>query len=203
MLFTFFPNLMRPWGPEASILQVSQPEDGGPRKPDPEPSITGSGGSIPTLGAGSDHCWGAVVGPRWLWGALAFSSRVLNMAETYTLFWCSRLFLWCSPPGFLAEISHLILCHDISCIEQDLVNQTRNFGQDYSKSTWQWAPCNEDCDKDLCDRCASYEIWGIANYCGNSPASNIVMGQERAVASGMHIPSPPYVLPWKNNGNAW
>ena len=51
--------------------------------------------------------------------------------------------------------------------------------------------------------CASF-VWSTANYCGNNiPASNIVMEHKSNLASGMRVPkSPPYVLPWKNNGNA-
>lgn len=112
------------------------------------------------------------------------------------------LFLQLSPPGSLAETSHPILSHDISCIEQGVVNQTRNFGQDYSKSTWQCPPCEQDWDKDLWDRCTSYEIWGTANHCDNSPASNRVMEHERTLTSGMQIPKDlPYIQPWKSNGN--
>lgn len=91
---TFFPNLVQPRGLEASILQqqkMSHPEDGGPRKPGRKPSVTGSRSPIPTLGAGSEPCWGADAGPRWLWGVLMLSSGVLNMAETYASSWCRRL----------------------------------------------------------------------------------------------------------------
>ena len=71
------------------------------------------------------------------------------------------------------------------------------------KSTCQCPPWNKAWVKDLWDRCTSYDIWGTANYCDNSPASNIVMEHERTLASGMNIPkSLPYVLPWKNNESA-
>uniref|UniRef100_A0A5F9C511 Gametocyte specific factor 1 n=1 Tax=Oryctolagus cuniculus TaxID=9986 RepID=A0A5F9C511_RABIT len=48
-----------------------------------------------------------------------------------------------------AEISHHISsCDDKSCIEQDVVNQTRNLGQEtLAESTWQCPPCDEDWDK--------------------------------------------------------
>ncbi|XP_003126253.1 gametocyte-specific factor 1 [Phacochoerus africanus] len=105
-----------------------------------------------------------------------------------------------------AEISHHISsCDDKSCIEQDVVNQTRNLGQEtLAESTWQCPPCDEDWDKDLWEQTSTTFVWGTANYCGNnSPASNIVMEHKSNLASGMRVPkSLPYVLPWKNNGNA-
>ncbi|XP_064140176.1 gametocyte-specific factor 1 isoform X2 [Loxodonta africana] len=105
-----------------------------------------------------------------------------------------------------AEISHHISsCDDKSCIEQDVVNQTRNLGQEtLAESTWQCPPCDEDWDKDLWEQTSTPFVWGTANYCGNnSPASNIVMEHKSNLASGMRVPkSLPYVLPWKNNGNA-
>nr|KAF6452481.1 gametocyte specific factor 1 [Molossus molossus] len=104
------------------------------------------------------------------------------------------------------EISHHISsCDDKSCIEQDIVNQTRNLGQEtLAESTWQCPPCDEDWDKDLWEQTSTPFVWGTANYCGkNSPASNIVMEHKSNLASGMRVPkSLPYVLPWKNNGNA-
>ncbi|XP_059260864.1 gametocyte-specific factor 1 isoform X1 [Mustela nigripes] len=105
-----------------------------------------------------------------------------------------------------AEISHHISsCDDKSCIEQDVVNQTRNLGQEtLAESTWQCPPCDEDWDKDLWEQTSTPFVWGTANYCGNnSPASNIVVEHKSNLASGMRVPkSLPYVLPWKNNGNA-
>ncbi|XP_070264903.1 gametocyte-specific factor 1 [Myotis yumanensis] len=100
------------------------------------------------------------------------------------------------------EISHHISsCDDKSCIEQDIVNQTRNLGQEtLVESTWQCPPCDEDWDKDLWEQTSTPFVWGTANYCGkNSPASNIVMEHKSNLASGMRVPkSLPYVLPWKN-----
>lgn len=105
-----------------------------------------------------------------------------------------------------AEISHHISsCDDKSCIEQDVVNQTRSLGQEtMAESTWRCPPCDEDWDKDLWEQTSTPFVWGTANYCGNnSPASNIVMEHKSNLASGMRVPkSLPYVLPWKNNGNA-
>ncbi|XP_047575771.1 gametocyte-specific factor 1-like [Lutra lutra] len=105
-----------------------------------------------------------------------------------------------------AEISHHISsCDDKSCIEQDVVNQTRNLGQEtLAENTWQCPPCDEDWDKDLWEQTSTPFVWGTANYCGNnSPASNIVVEHKSNLASGMRVPkSLPYVLPWKNNGNA-
>ncbi|KAK1341081.1 hypothetical protein QTO34_017483, partial [Cnephaeus nilssonii] len=101
------------------------------------------------------------------------------------------------------EISHHISsCDDKSCIEQDIVNQTRNLGQEtLVESTWQCPPCDEDWDKDLWEQTSTPFVWGTANYCGkNSPASNIVMEHKSNLASGMRVPkSLPYVLPWKNS----
>ncbi|CAK7299603.1 Gametocyte-specific factor 1 [Vulpes lagopus] len=101
-----------------------------------------------------------------------------------------------------AEISHHISsCDDKSCIEQDVVNQTRNLGQEtLAESTWQCPPCDEDWDKDLWEQTSTPFVWGTANYCGNnSPASNVVMEHKSNLASGMRVPkSLPYVLPWKN-----
>uniref|UniRef100_A0A286XZX2 Gametocyte specific factor 1 n=1 Tax=Cavia porcellus TaxID=10141 RepID=A0A286XZX2_CAVPO len=105
-----------------------------------------------------------------------------------------------------AEISHHISsCDDKSCIEQDVVNQTRNLGQErLAESTWQCPPCDEDWDKDLWEQTSTPFVWGTASFCGNnSPASNMVMEHKSNLASGMRVPkSLPYVLPWKNNGNA-
>eukprot|EP00073_Rattus_norvegicus_P026041 XP_006242465.1 PREDICTED: gametocyte-specific factor 1 isoform X1 [Rattus norvegicus] len=105
-----------------------------------------------------------------------------------------------------AEISHHISsCDDKSCIEQDVVNQTRNLGQEtLAESTWQCPPCDEDWDKDLWEQTSTPFVWGTASFCGNnSPANNIVMEHKSNLASGMRVPkSLPYVLPWKNNGNA-
>ncbi|KAG8518324.1 Gametocyte-specific factor 1 [Galemys pyrenaicus] len=102
-----------------------------------------------------------------------------------------------------AEISHHISsCDDKSCIEQDVVNQTRNLGQEtLAESTWQCPPCDEDWDKDLWEQTSTPFVWGTANYCGNnSPANNIVMEHKSNLASGMRVPkSLPYVLPWKNS----
>ncbi|GAB5573880.1 gametocyte-specific factor 1 isoform X2 [Prionailurus iriomotensis] len=104
-----------------------------------------------------------------------------------------------------AEISHHISsCDDKSCIEQDVVNQTRNLGQEtLAESTWQCPPCDEDWDKDLWEQTSTPFVWGTANYCGNnSPASNIVMEHKSNLASGMRVPkSLPYVLPWKNSSD--
>ncbi|XP_023499495.1 gametocyte-specific factor 1 isoform X2 [Equus przewalskii] len=106
-----------------------------------------------------------------------------------------------------AEISHHISsCDDKSCIEQDVVNQTRNLGQEtLAESTWQCPPCDEDWDKDLWEQTSTPFVWGTTNYCGNnSPASNIVMEHKSNLASGMRVPkSLPYVLPWKNNARPW
>uniref|UniRef100_A0A2K6F1K9 CHHC U11-48K-type domain-containing protein n=1 Tax=Propithecus coquereli TaxID=379532 RepID=A0A2K6F1K9_PROCO len=104
-----------------------------------------------------------------------------------------------------AEISHHISsCDDKSCIEQDTVNQTRNLGQKtLAESTCQCPSCNKDWDKDLWEQTSIPFVWGTANYCGNSPVSNIVREHKCNLASGMQVPkSLPYVLPWKNNGKA-
>ncbi|KAB0397292.1 hypothetical protein E2I00_005347, partial [Balaenoptera physalus] len=102
-----------------------------------------------------------------------------------------------------AEISHHISsCDDKCCIEQDVVSQTRNLGQEtLTESTWQCPPCDEDWDKDLWEQTSTPFVWGAATYCGNnSPASNIVMEHKSNLASGMRVPkSLPYVLPWKNS----
>ncbi|XP_004872864.1 gametocyte-specific factor 1 isoform X2 [Heterocephalus glaber] len=105
-----------------------------------------------------------------------------------------------------AEISrHISSCDDKSCIEQDVVNQSRNLGQDtLAESTWQCPPCDEDWDKDLWEQTSTPFVWGTSSFCGNnSPASNIVMEHKSNLASTMRVPkSLPYILPWKNNGNA-
>ncbi|XP_008586357.1 PREDICTED: gametocyte-specific factor 1 isoform X1 [Galeopterus variegatus] len=104
------------------------------------------------------------------------------------------------------EISrHITSCDDRSCIEQDVVNQTRNLGQEtVAESTWECPPCDEDWDKDLWEQTSTPFVWGTANYRGNnSPASNMVMEHKSNLVSGMRVPkSLPYVLPWKKNGNA-
>ncbi|KAI5931603.1 Gametocyte-specific factor 1 [Manis javanica] len=85
------------------------------------------------------------------------------------------------------------------------VNQTRNLGREtQAECTWQCPPCDEDWDKDLWEQTSTPFVWGTPNYCGNnSPASNVVMEHKSNLASGMRIPkSLPYVLPWKNDGNA-
>ena len=104
------------------------------------------------------------------------------------------------------QISHYIsCCNDKSCIVQVVVNQIRNLGQEtLAESIWQFHTCNEEWDKDLWEQTSTPFFVGTANYCGNnSPASNIVMEHKSNLASGMRVPkSLPYVLPWKNNGNA-
>uniref|UniRef100_A0A8I3PQN4 Uncharacterized protein n=1 Tax=Canis lupus familiaris TaxID=9615 RepID=A0A8I3PQN4_CANLF len=84
------------------------------------------------------------------------------------------------------------------CIEQDVVNQTRNLGQEtLAEYTWQCPPCDKDWDKDLWEQTSNPYIWDTANYCGNNtPASNIAVEHKSNLASGMHVPmSLPYVLP--------
>uniref|UniRef100_A0A8C9GRD1 CHHC U11-48K-type domain-containing protein n=1 Tax=Piliocolobus tephrosceles TaxID=591936 RepID=A0A8C9GRD1_9PRIM len=107
------------------------------------------------------------------------------------------------PP---AEISHHISsCDDRSCIEEDVVNQTRSIRQvTLAESTWQCPPCDEDWDKDLWEQTSTPFVWGRTHYSdNNNPASNIVREHKNNLASGMRVPkSLSYVLPWKNNGNA-
>ncbi|EAW96785.1 gametocyte-specific factor 1 isoform X1 [Pongo pygmaeus] len=105
-----------------------------------------------------------------------------------------------------AEISHHISsCDDRSCIEQDVVNQTRSLRQEtLAESTWQCPPCDEDWDKDLWEQTSTPFVWGTTHYSdNNSPASNIVTEHKNNLASGMRVPkSLPYVLPWKNNSDS-
>lgn len=82
---------------------------------------------------------------------------------------------------------------------------SRNLGQEtLAESAWQCPLCDEDWDKDLWEQTSTPFVWGTASFCGNnSPANNIVMEHKSNLASGMRVPkSLPYVLPWKNNGNA-
>ncbi|KAM8802748.1 gametocyte-specific factor 1 [Rhynchonycteris naso] len=96
---------------------------------------------------------------------------------------------------------HISSCDDKCCIEQDVVNQTRNPGQEtLAESTWQCPPCDEDWEKDLWEQTSTPFVWGTVNYSGkNSSASNIVTERKNNLASGIRVPkSLPYILPWKN-----
>ncbi|XP_009179156.1 gametocyte-specific factor 1 isoform X2 [Papio anubis] len=69
-----------------------------------------------------------------------------------------------------AEISHHISsCDDRSCIEQDVVNQTRSLRQEtLAESTWQCPPCDEDWDKDLWEQTSTPFVWGTTHYSDNN-----------------------------------
>uniref|UniRef100_UPI001E1AFAC2 gametocyte-specific factor 1-like n=1 Tax=Jaculus jaculus TaxID=51337 RepID=UPI001E1AFAC2 len=94
------------------------------------------------------------------------------------------------------ELSHHIsICDDKCYIEQDVVNPTRNPGQDtLPKNTWQYAPCDEDWDKELAEENNTTPfIWGTTGFCDNKwPASNTAMEH---MASGKQVPK---TLPWEN-----
>ncbi|CAD7684688.1 unnamed protein product [Nyctereutes procyonoides] len=118
--------------------------------------------------------------------ALGFSSFISNMEETYMNSPDPRGYYNVCSLG--QNLSHISSCDDKSCIEQNVVNQTMNLGQEILAKSTRHTPL----------------IWGIANYCGNnSPENNIVMECKSNLASVMCIPeSLLYVLPWKNHGNA-
>ncbi|XP_032262111.1 gametocyte-specific factor 1-like [Phoca vitulina] len=51
----------------------------------------------------------------------------------------------------------------IQVVEQDVVNQTGNLGQEtLAESSWQCPPCDEDCDKDLWEQTSTSFVWGTA-----------------------------------------
>ena len=91
----------------------------------------------------------------------------------------------------MAEVSHPVLSHDISCIEQDVVNQTRNFKQYHSKIT----PCDEDWGK-ICGTDAPHMIFGAQPTTVTTTAlPAIVMQEERTLALGMRIlKSLPFIF---------
>ncbi|CAD7693805.1 unnamed protein product [Nyctereutes procyonoides] len=136
--------------------------------------------------------------------SLGFSSFIYKMDETYINYLDPENKLGTCPWNACHRVSptktshHVSSCDDKTCIEQDTVNQTGNLGQEtLAESTWQCLPCDEERDKDLWKQTSTPFVWGTA--------SQLLWQQQpckQVMATSVCVPrSPPYILPWKNNGN--
>ncbi|XP_030051331.1 gametocyte-specific factor 1 [Microcaecilia unicolor] len=98
-----------------------------------------------------------------------------------------------------AEIGHHIsTCDDKSCIEQDIVQETRSYRrEEVIPERWQPPPCDEDWDKELQEQPGPTFIWGTG-AAFNSGISK--MEPKCSLGSNIRVPKTlPYVLSWKCN----
>lgn len=112
-------------------------------------------------------------GPAGFLIILSSAERIILMLQTNWLLVPSVLatrFLW---PQTVIQSQAV----RIQVVEQDVVNQTGNLGQEtLTESSWQCPPCDEDWDKDLWEQTSTSFVWGTAQpttVATNSPASKL------------------------------
>nr|XP_033791691.1 gametocyte-specific factor 1-like isoform X2 [Geotrypetes seraphini] len=98
-----------------------------------------------------------------------------------------------------AEIGHHIsTCDDKSCIEQDIVEQTKSYRrEEVILERKQPPPCDEDWDKELQGQSGPTFIWGTG-----TTSNRELSKMEPKSSLGFNIRAPktlPYVLSWKSN----